>query len=138
LVVGRSPWQVLGGFPSNSELTQVVVEVFVHARRPLFRRQRTEERMRVPGALRFPSYVKLADTIFELFVLPREISLVGNHEALVGGAVLGERLVIGKYGPDKGSEDAADNIRGKTTRPEATSSVAEQWAIICATSILPH
>lgn len=89
-----------------------MIEMFVHSGRPLVRREWTKERMRVPCALRFSALVKSPDTNFELFLLLRKISLIGDNEFLVGGTVLGKRLVVGKEGPHKRPEYSADEHPG--------------------------
>jgi hypothetical protein len=69
---------------SGSELTQVMVEMFVHPGAPLVRRQWAKEGMRMFRALRFPALVKLPDANFELFLLAAEISRIGDRELRVG------------------------------------------------------
>jgi hypothetical protein len=46
-----------------------------------------------------PTLVKLLDTSFELFPFPAEISLIGDHQLLVGGGVPPKWLVVAKDGP---------------------------------------
>ena len=90
----------------------MMVEMFVHPSRPLLRRNRAEEGMRMLGAFCLPTLVKLLDAGFELFLLSGEISLVGDHKMLVGGTVPGKRLVIGKDGPDEWPEYPANQQPG--------------------------
>ncbi len=89
---------------SHSKLTQVVVQVFVHSRAPLVRRQRSKEGMRVACALCLSALVKLPDPDFELFLFASEISRIGDHQLLVGGAVPGKWLIVAIDGPDEWSK----------------------------------
>ena len=116
----------------------MMIEVFIHPGSPLLRSERAEERMGMRCAFRFAAFLKLPDASLELFLLAREISFIGDHELLVRGGVPGIWLVAGEGRTNDGPSILPMNILGNTTRPEATSRVAEQCAIICATSILPH
>src|SRR5882672_11738523 len=60
--------------------------------------------MRMFGALRFPTFVKLPDTSLELLLLFREISFIGDYKMLVGGAVPGKRLLVSKDWADEWPE----------------------------------
>src|ERR1022692_5343722 len=94
-----------------------MVEVFVHPRRPLMRRERTKEGMRMLRALRFPALVKLPDSNFELFLFSSKISFISDHKFLVSGAVLRKRLVVAKGGPDERPEDPANQHAGQNLAP---------------------
>ena len=63
----------------------MMIQVLVHADAPLLRRQRTKERMRVTGTLRFSTLVKLPNFDFELLLFAQKIPLIGHHELRVGG-----------------------------------------------------
>jgi len=65
-----------------------MVQVLVHPARPLGRREMSEERMRMPGALLFPALVEFAYAIFQSCLLPRKIARVADHEHLVGRIAL--------------------------------------------------
>ena len=89
-----------------------MIEVFVHSRRPLLRSECAEEGMRVPGALRFPAFVKLSDAIFELPLLAGEIPLIRNHKTPGSWTVPGEWFVVGESWADKWSENPANEHTG--------------------------
>jgi hypothetical protein len=57
--------------------------------------------MWMPRAFRFPALVKLPDFHFELFLLVREIPLVGDHEFFACGAIFPERFFISVDGLEK-------------------------------------
>ena len=80
--------------PSPSKLPQVMVEVFVHPRAPLVRRECAKERMRMFCALRFPALVKLPDTSLQLFPFPAKISRIGDHQFLSVGLFLENDLSL--------------------------------------------
>lgn len=78
-----------------------MIEVLVHPNSPLPRGEFAKEGMRMPCALRFTSLVKLPNARLELFLLPSEISLIGDHKFFVRRSVLGKRFVVRKYGADE-------------------------------------
>src|SRR5579864_9324337 len=94
--------------PLRPELPQMMVEVFIHATTPLLRSERPEKGMRVPGTLRFPALVKLTHLQLELLLLAKKIPLVGDHEFLVGGIILRERLLVGVDRFDERCEHSSD------------------------------
>jgi len=63
---------------SSPELPQVMIQMFVHSAAPILRRERAEERMRMPCAFLFPALVKLAHAELEPFLLALKIPLIGN------------------------------------------------------------
>jgi hypothetical protein len=91
----------------HAKLPQVVVEVLVHPRTPLLRRECAEEGMRVFGALRFPALVKLPNANFELLSFSMEISRIGEYKFLVRGAVPGKRFFVAIDGPHEWSDQPA-------------------------------
>lgn len=86
---------------------QVMVEVFVHPRTPLVRRECAEKGMRVFGALCFAALVKLPNANFELLLLLTEISRIGEHKFFVGGAVPGKRFFVAIDRPNEWSDQPA-------------------------------
>ena len=50
--------------------------MLVHAYTPLLRRQRTKERMKMPGTLRFPALMKLPNFDLELIPFAEKIPLI--------------------------------------------------------------
>lgn len=93
---------------SHSELAKVMIEMFIHSGTPLLRSERTEERMRILRTLCFAALVKSPYTIFELLLFASEISLIGDHEGLVGRTVPGKWGVVGKAGAHKWPEYPTD------------------------------
>lgn len=84
-----------------------MVEVFVHPRAPLVRRECAEEGMRVLRTLRFPALVKLPNANFELLLFSMKISRIGEYKFLVSGAVPGKRFFVAIDGPDERSDQPA-------------------------------
>jgi hypothetical protein len=84
-----------------------MVEVFVHPRTPLVRRECAEEGMRVFCALRFPALVKLPNANFELLLFSMEISRIGDRKFLVSGAVSGKRFFVAVDRPDEWTDQPA-------------------------------
>jgi hypothetical protein len=60
--------------------------------------------MWMPRASCCPTLVELPDLQFELFLLAREVPLVGDHKFFACGAILPERLFISVDGLEKWSD----------------------------------
>jgi hypothetical protein len=93
---------------SRPELPQVVVQMFIHSAAPSLRGELSKEWMGMPSAFCFAALEKLTQLYLELFLLVKKIALVSYDQLLVGGAVFGERLLIGEHGLDKWAQQSAD------------------------------
>ena len=83
---------------SDTELPQMVIEVFVHAAAPGVWRQRTEEWVWMPCAGGLSALMEAPELLFELFPFASEILLAGHHQLFAGRAVPGERFLVGVDG----------------------------------------
>lgn len=116
----------------------MMIQMLVHPAAPLLRSKVTKEGMRMPRALRLSTFVKLANLDLELLPFPQKFPLIRHYEFRIRGTAAREWLLIGVNRLDERPDQPAINRRARLSWPEATSSAAQQCAIICATSIFPQ
>ena len=95
-----------------TELSQVMVDVFVHENRPLLWFERTKERMWVLGAASCTRRDKAIDSFDELFAFAAEFALCGvrREEFRCGGRVAAYWFVVAE---DEWFDKRADDVGRK-------------------------
>ena len=91
----------------------MVIEVLVHPPAPILRREISEKRVRMPGALRFPALVKFAHAIPQTRLLLRKIPRVADHKHFLRRIPLAKWFLVRINGLYKATHDPANQHAGR-------------------------
>ena len=101
--------------PLHSELTQVMIDVFIHSFTPFVRSQFAKEYMRMVRAARRPANCESVYQLQEPLPFYAHISNIQNDKVLRSRAILIEWLLIRKAGLHQASQQSPDKHPRRST-----------------------